>query len=86
MGRADVAMGFDIHALPDEPERYRIFKDGDAWCAVGREFVDPQSSITGWGDTPDGAYLDWCARAAKSLAYFNRVLALLADFELVMRP
>ena len=34
-----------------EPE-YRIFKDGDQWCAVGRGFIDLQQSPAGFSDTP----------------------------------
>jgi hypothetical protein len=31
---------------------YRIFKDGDKWCAVGPDFIDLQKSPAGFADTP----------------------------------
>lgn len=30
---------------------YKIFKDGDSWCAVGPGFIDLQESLAGFGDT-----------------------------------
>lgn len=36
-------------ALPDE---YHVFKDGNAWCAVGKGFIDLQASKAGFGHTP----------------------------------
>ena len=34
---------------------YRIFKDGDQWCAVGHDFIDLQQSPAGFADTPGEA-------------------------------
>ena len=34
---------------------YRVFKDGDAWCATGAGFVNLQESIAGFGDSPTEA-------------------------------
>lgn len=31
---------------------YRIFKDGDAWCATGAGFSNLQESIAGFGANP----------------------------------
>lgn len=31
---------------------YRIFKDGNEWCAVGPHFVNLQESDSGFGETP----------------------------------
>ena len=31
---------------------YRIFKDGDAWCATGQGFVNLQESLAGFGANP----------------------------------
>lgn len=33
-------------------EAYRVFKDGDQWCAVGPGFIDLQQSPAGFADTP----------------------------------
>lgn len=35
---------------------YRIFRDGNAWGAIGPNFVDIQESPSGWGPTPREAY------------------------------
>ena len=35
--------------------RTRVFRDGNAWCAVGPDFVNLQESPAGFGDTPDAA-------------------------------
>lgn len=34
---------------------YRVFKDGDAWCATGAGFVNLQESLAGFGDSPTAA-------------------------------
>lgn len=34
---------------------FHLLKDGDAWCAVGPEFVNLQRSPAGFGDTPEEA-------------------------------
>jgi hypothetical protein len=39
-------------AAPKAEPEYRIFKDGDQWCAVGRGFIDLQQSPAGFADTP----------------------------------
>lgn len=31
---------------------YKIFKDGDLWCAVNNEFLNIQESPVGFGLTP----------------------------------
>jgi len=30
----------------------RIYKDGNQWCAVGKDFINLQESEAGFGDTP----------------------------------
>lgn len=35
-----------------EPEAYRVFKDGNQWCAVGPAFTNLQESPAGFADTP----------------------------------
>jgi hypothetical protein len=38
--------------LPHEiSSGFHLYKDGDAWCAVGPTFVDLQQSVAGFGDT-----------------------------------
>lgn len=34
------------------PDEYRVFKDGDAWCATGGGFVNLAESDAGFGHTP----------------------------------
>jgi hypothetical protein len=34
---------------------FHLFKDGDAWAAVGPDFVDLQQSPAGFGATPEEA-------------------------------
>lgn len=39
-----------------EPDEIRVFKDGNAWCAVRREgFTNIQECTAGFGDTPHEA-------------------------------
>lgn len=33
--------------------RSRVFKDGNRWCAVYKDFINLQESPTGFGDTPE---------------------------------
>jgi hypothetical protein len=33
----------------------RVFRDGDAWCAVGPDFTNLQESPAGFGPTPEDA-------------------------------
>jgi len=42
----------------DEYNIYRIYLDGDMWCAVGPNFVDLQESKAGFGKTPNEAIAD----------------------------
>lgn len=48
----------EITALPEAPFHnagYKIFLDGDSWCAVHSDFVDLQESTAAFGDTPEEA-------------------------------
>lgn len=36
---------------PDGTPVFRLYKDGDAWCATFHDFIDLQSSQAGFGDT-----------------------------------
>ena len=38
-----------------DDDSYRIFRDGDQWCAVTRDFINLQESEAGFGDTPEQA-------------------------------
>ena len=33
-------------------KEYKIYMDGDHWCAVNDEFIDLQESISGFGSNP----------------------------------
>lgn len=33
-------------------EKINVFVDGDAWCAVRFDFINPQQSVAGFGHTP----------------------------------
>ena len=33
----------------------RVFMDGNAWCAVMPDFIDLQTSLAGFGETPEEA-------------------------------
>lgn len=34
------------------PDEYHVFKDGNAWCAIGKGFINLQESKAGFGHTP----------------------------------
>lgn len=36
---------------------YRVYRDGDQWCAVGRDFRNLQESHAGFGLTPESALI-----------------------------
>ena len=36
---------------PDVSQGFHLFKDGNAWCAVGPHFQNLQESDAGFGDT-----------------------------------
>lgn len=36
----------------------QVYLDGDAWCAVKKEFINLQESPVGFGSTPDAAVMD----------------------------
>ena len=36
----------------------RVFMDGNKWCCVADDFINPQESIAGFGDTPEEAKRD----------------------------
>jgi len=45
------ALACPRHGGPDS----RVYRDGNAWCAVRPDFVDIQTSPAGFGDTPEEA-------------------------------
>lgn len=42
----------DQEGVRYEREAYRVFMDGNQWCAVGPAFIDLQQSPAGFADTP----------------------------------
>jgi hypothetical protein len=42
-------------AHDDIADGFHLMKDGNAWCAVGPEFVDLVQSPAGFGETPQAA-------------------------------
>lgn len=42
----------DQEGVRYEREAYRVFMDGNQWCAVGPAFIDLQQSLAGFADTP----------------------------------
>lgn len=42
----------------DVANGFHIFRDGNAWCAVGPHFTDLMQSSAGFGDTPQAAVAD----------------------------
>jgi hypothetical protein len=45
--------------------RSRVFKDGNAFCAVFPDFINLQESESGWGDSPEAARSDLRIRSGK---------------------
>lgn len=37
---------------------YKLFKDGNSWCATYEDFINLQESEAGFGDTPNDAIED----------------------------
>ena len=52
-------------AQDDTAHGFHLLKDGDAWCAVGPEYVDLQRSPAGFGDTPGEAVKGAVCRTAQ---------------------
>jgi len=51
---------------------FRIFRDGNAWCAVEPHFQNLQESRAGFGDTPEEAYLNCVKELEKSNWWRNQ--------------
>jgi hypothetical protein len=60
---------------------FHLLKDGNAWCAVGPDFIDLQHSPAGFGATQQEAVRALCAELRRA-GYPDVALALLSDFEL----
>jgi hypothetical protein len=58
---------------------FHLLRDGDAWCAVGPEFVDLQRSPAGFGDTPEEAVKALRAELRRD-GYPDNALPKLRDF------
>ena len=39
-------------ALKMDGLEYKVYKDGDKWCAVNQNFINLQVSLCGFGDNP----------------------------------
>lgn len=65
---------------PDVSTGYHLFKDGNAWCAVGPNFVNLQESDAGFGDTPERAFNAW--RYANRNNISPDLMPVFADFKL----
>ncbi len=51
---------------------FRVFRDGDAWCAVGPEFEDIMQSPAGFGATPDEAVAEYGKATAAEPRFRHR--------------
>jgi hypothetical protein len=64
----------------DIAQGFHLFRDGDAWCAVGPEFVDLAHSPAGFGDTQAAAV--WALRGElRKAGYPDHTLPKLGEFE-----
>lgn len=43
----------DLKPMPDVSHGFHVFRDGNAWCAVGPHFIDLMQSDAAFGDTPE---------------------------------
>jgi hypothetical protein len=63
----------------DIGQGFHLFRDGNAWCAVGPEFLDLQRSPAGFGDTQAEAV--WQLRAElRKAGYPDSSLPTLGEF------
>jgi hypothetical protein len=60
----------------------RIFRDGNAWCATGPGFVDPQESAFGCGASPKEAYDRWFERALLDPYWAGMIIPAFQDFRI----
>jgi hypothetical protein len=58
---------------------FHLLRDGDAWCAVGPEFLDLQMSPAGFGDTKEEAVKTLRAELRK-VGYPDHSLPRLGEF------
>jgi hypothetical protein len=59
---------------------YHLLRDGDAWAAVGPDFVDLQQSPAGFGATPEEA-VGALRAALRKAGYPDHSLPRLGDFK-----
>jgi hypothetical protein len=59
---------------------FHLFRDGDAWCAVGPHFIDLMKSYAGFGDTKEDAVRGLHARMRSDRWWDNKVLPEVAAF------
>lgn len=59
---ADETTAIALGRKPEPPKVYRVYKDGDKWCATFEDFVNLQESPAGFGDEPWEAISDLTKR------------------------
>ena len=67
----------------DVSHGFHVFRDGDAWCAVGPHFIDLMKSTAGFGNTPaSGRTTDWksisraLSRATEQIPKLSKLVTL----------
>ena len=50
---------------------FRIYPDGNVWCAVHEQFKNLQESPAGFGDTPDEAIQDLIIKSIEEFEYWQ---------------
>jgi hypothetical protein len=61
---------------------FHIFRDGNAWCAVGPHFIDLMKSNAGFGDTPQDAVNELCKKFEGQSWWRNKALPTLDEFKI----
>jgi hypothetical protein len=64
----------------DVAHGFHVYRDGNAWCAVGPHFIDLMKSDAGFGDTPEAAVDDLRGALAKQEWWRNKVLPTFDKF------
>lgn len=65
---------------PDVRHGFHIFRDGNAWCAVGPHFIDMMKSDIGFGETIGEAHLALKRVAEKSVWWRDKTFPPLERF------
>ena len=59
---------------------FHIFRDGEAWCAVGPHFIDLMKSDAGFGETPEQAVADLTGKFVHQSWWQNKPFHKLEEF------